>query len=59
MPWDDTHLNVPGGLVFGNMLSGLVVQEVSQHGYDIRAYMHPNSTIWNAIMKGEFIWPGV
>jgi hypothetical protein len=60
VPGDNTHLNVPGGLVFGNMVSGLVVQEVkSQHGYGIWGYTHPNSTIWNAIVKGEFIWPGV
>jgi len=60
VPMDDTHLNVPGGLVFGNMVSGLVVQEVkSQHGYDIGEYTYPNSTIWDAIVKGQFIWPDV
>lgn len=60
VPGDNTHLNVPGGLVFGNMVSGLVVQEVGNaHGYDISRYTYPDATIWEAIVKGEFIWPGV
>jgi hypothetical protein len=40
------------------MVSGLVVQEVrSQHGYDIGSYTRPNETIWEAIVKGQFILP--
>ncbi len=60
VPGDVTHLNAAGGLVFGNMVSGLVCQEVrSAHGYDIVGYTRPNMTIWEAIVKGEFILPGV
>jgi hypothetical protein len=60
VPIDDTHLNSAGGLVFGNMVSGLIVQEVkSAHGYSIDSYTHPNSTIWDAIVKGKFILPTV
>jgi hypothetical protein len=59
VPGDDTHLNAPGGLVFGNMVSGLLVRELrSAHGYDISGYTHPNPAIWEAIVKGQFIWPG-
>lgn len=60
VPGDDTHLNAAGGLVFGNLVSGLVVQEVvNKHGYDIGSYTWPNETIWEAIVNGKFILPSV
>jgi hypothetical protein len=58
VPGDVTHLNAAGGMVFGNLVSGLLVHEVGNRcGFEIGGSTWPNETIWGAIVRGEFILP--
>ena len=50
---DNTHLNVEGSIVFGNMVSGLIDQVVK----GIDEWTSPEKDIWEAIQNGQYVWP--
>ncbi|TKX19066.1 putative GDSL-like Lipase-3 [Elsinoe australis] len=54
-PTDNTHLNVQGSVVFGNMVAGLLVGEVPKLGTWVREVKE----IKAAIEAGRYYWPKV
>ncbi|RAL58149.1 hypothetical protein DID88_002353 [Monilinia fructigena] len=55
---DFTHLNAAGSVLFGNMVSGLIRNEVgTSSGIDIKTYTKQNATIAADIASGTYILP--
>jgi lysophospholipase L1-like esterase len=52
---DNTHLNVPGDLLFGNMVGWLIGR--SAVGKAVKRYINTNATIIGDIKSGTFILP--
>jgi lysophospholipase L1-like esterase len=55
IPLDNTHLNVGGDILFGNMVGWLI--EGSVVGPDVKDYISTNKTIIKDIEEGVFILP--
>ncbi|KAJ6008388.1 SGNH hydrolase [Penicillium herquei] len=55
---DYTHLNPTGSVVFGNMVSWLLLSS-TKLGVDLQHYTFPNSEIIAAIKNGTYIYPSV
>ncbi|KAK8214659.1 putative esterase [Phyllosticta capitalensis] len=53
---DDTHLNVAGSVVFGNMVSWLMNK--SDQGTELGQWTKPEDKIQTAFEKGTFYYPG-
>jgi lysophospholipase L1-like esterase len=57
-PSDRTHLNVPGELLFGNMVADLIsTSKIWKLGEQTRDYLAPSANIIAAIKSGVFILP--
>jgi len=54
---DSTHLTPAAGLVFGNMVTGLISQ--SKVGSAVKTYLKQDAAIASAIASGTYIFPKV
>lgn len=53
---DSTHLNPTGSVVFGNMVSWLLLSS-TKLGANLKHYTVPNTVIVDAIKSGSYIYP--
>lgn len=54
---DYTHLNPTGSVVFGNMVSWLLLSS-TKLGANLKHYTVPNTEIVAAIKSGSYVYPG-
>jgi hypothetical protein len=52
-PTDNTHVNVAGSQVFGNLVAMLIDEEVPA----VKKYVQPVKSIQTALQKGTYIYP--